>query len=159
MDRRRSLAVGAAVAGFLAVLVGIFQGLVHVAPAYEGTITTGWDGALNHEELLLAQLGAFGVVGAVASLRWRHLAVAPLFVGGVVTFYTVRAVLHYARNPGLYTEVTTHSGGAVRYVLGAEPFLLGGGGLLFVAAALGGWRSHRGQTGDADPATDRSTTA
>ena len=54
-----------AVAGTLAVVVGIHQGLVHVAPSYEGTITSGWGGELNHEEVLLAGVSALGVAGSV----------------------------------------------------------------------------------------------
>jgi hypothetical protein len=128
-----------ALAGAAAIAVGVHQGLVHVAPGYGGSIVTGWGGPLSHEEVFLARLGLVGVVGAVAARRWRRLAVAPAATGLVVLFYTFRAVLHYALEPGLYVEVTTH-GTPTRLVLGAEPILLVGGGLLLVGAGVVGWR-------------------
>lgn len=136
MQTRRYLPVLLAVAGCGAIVVGIYQGLVHVAPGYEGTIMTGWDGDPNHEEYLLAQLGVVGIAGAVASLRWKRLAAVSVGVGGIVLFYTLRAVAHYLREPGLYTEVSTYGGDSVVLILGAEPFLLGIGGLLFAGAGI-----------------------
>ncbi|GAB3324332.1 hypothetical protein EI982_11750 [Haloplanus rallus] len=142
MRSRRLVPVAVAAAGFAAVVIGIHQGLVHVAPGYEGTVTTGWDGGLNHEERLLARLALIGVVGAAAAHRWRRLAVVPVAAGGVVLFYAARAVLHYALDPGLYVTVSTYGGGSTRFVLGAEPFLLAAGGLLLVAAGVEGWRAR-----------------
>jgi len=72
MRSRRLVPVALALAGFAAVVIGIHQGLVHVAPGYEGTITTGWDGDPNHEERLLASLALLGVVGTAAARRWRR---------------------------------------------------------------------------------------
>jgi hypothetical protein len=137
-----------ALAGFVAIVVGVHQDLLHVAPGYEGTITTGWDGSLSHEELLLARLGLVGVVGAGAALRWRRLAVVPAATGVVVLLYALRAVLQYARDPGLYAPVTAFGGESVRFVLGAEPFLLVAGGALLVAAGAAGWSACSGGADD-----------
>jgi len=153
MQRRRLVSIVLALAGLIAVLVGVRQGLVHVAPSYEGTIMTGWDGPLNHEEQLLTRLAILGVVGSVAALRWRRLAVVPAAVGGVVLFYALRAVLHYALDPGLYVEVSTYAGPS-RFVLGAEPVLLVAGGALLVAAGVVRWRAN---TDDESPDTRVST--
>jgi len=139
MRTQRLVPVALAVAGFVAIVVGIHQGLVHVAPGYEGTITSGWDGAPNHEERLLARLGLVAVVATVATLRWRRLALVPVAVGGVVLFYALRAVGHYVWEPGLYTAVETYGGASLRFVLGAEPFLLVGGAVLLVVAGVRGW--------------------
>lgn len=140
MRRKPLLTVALAAVGLGAIVVGIHQELLHLVP--NGTITTGWGRSLNHEEILLARLGVLGLVGAVAATRWRYATVAPVATGLVVIFYPVRAVVHYARDPGLYTEVTASGGGTVRYVLGAEPFLLVAGGLLLVSAGVVGWRTH-----------------
>jgi len=156
MRSRRLVPVALAVTGLAVVVIGIHQGLVHVAPGYEGTITTGWDGGLNHEERLLARLALLGVVGTAAAHRWRRLAVLPVATGGVVLFYVARAVLYAARDPGLYT-VSTYRGGPIRFVLGAEPFLLGAGGLLLVAAGVGGWRRHPDRRDDDSAATTAPT--
>lgn len=158
--RRRLGALLAAVVGFGAVLVGIHQELLHVGAAYEGTIETGWGGALNHEERLLASLGAFGVVVAVVAVatRWKRAAVVPSAAGAVVLFYVARAVLHYALDPGLYTEVSVH-GDTMLFVLGAEPFSLAvGGGALVVAGVLG-WRSNATPSSDGDAAGEEPSTA
>jgi len=138
MRTRRLVPVAVAVAGLVAIVIGVRQGLVHVAPGYEGTITTGWGGDLNHEERLLARLGVVGVVGTVAALKWRHLAAVPVATGVVVLFYALRAALHYA---GLYVTVSAY-GGPTRFVLGAEPILLVVGGALLVVAGVVGWRTH-----------------
>jgi len=141
MRTRRLVPVAVAIVGLAAIVIGVRQGLVHVAPGYEGTITTGWGGDLNHEERLLSRLGLVGVGGAIAALRWRRLAVVPVATGGVVLFYALRAVLHYAVDPGLYVEVSAY-GGRTEFVLGAEPVLLVGGGALLVVAGVVGWRAH-----------------
>lgn len=151
MRNSRALPIVIAAAGFGAVVVGIYQGLVHVAPGYEGTIVTGWGRGLNHEEYLLAQLSAVGVGGAVGSLRWRRLAAVPVAAGGVVSFYSLRAVLHYAFDPGLYTEVSRHGGGSVVLVLGAEPFLLVAGGVLLAVGGVMGWRARLTRSDDVSP--------
>lgn len=156
MHRRSLFAVGAAALGFAAIAVGIYQELLHVASGYEGTIVTGWGRSLNHEEVLLARLGAVGVVGTITALRWRVVAVVPVAVGAVVVFYPVRAVVSHARRTGLYTEVPTVGGGTTRFVLGAEPFLLAAGGMLLVVAGVLVWRSHATRTGNVD-APERSS--
>jgi len=138
---RRVVPVALALAGLVAVVIGIRQELVHVAPGFEGTITTGWGGDRNHEERLLARLAFVGVVGAVAARRWRRLAAIPAATGGVVLFYALRATLHYALDPGLYVTVSAY-GGQTRLVLGAEPVLLVVGGGLLVAAGVVRWRAH-----------------
>jgi hypothetical protein len=145
---RRLLPVAVAAVGFVAVAVGVRQGLLHVAPGYEGTIVTGWGRELNHEERLLVRVAAVGVCGSVAALRWRRLAVVPVAAGVVVAFYAFRAVLQYALDPGLYVEVSTY-GGTTRLVLGAEPALLAVGGALLVAAGVAGWSApaNRGTEG------------
>jgi hypothetical protein len=139
MERERVSIILAAV-GFAAILVGIHQGLVHVAPGYEGTITSGWGGPLNHEERLLAALGAVGVVGTVATRRWKRLAVVPVATGGVVLFYALRAMFQTAQNLTLYAETTTYDGTPVAFVLGVEPVLLVAGGFLLVGAGIESWR-------------------
>lgn len=141
MNREYLVAVSVAVLGATLIGIGIFQELLHVAPAYEGTIDTGWGGPINHEEYLLAQLAAVGVVGALISGRWRGCSLVPIATGGVVLFYVVRAILYHALDPGLYTEVT-HGQTTTRLVLGAEPFLLIAGGILLVGAGGIGWRMH-----------------
>jgi hypothetical protein len=156
MRTRRLVPVAVAVAGLVAIVIGVRQGLVHVAPGYEGTITTGWGGDLNHEERLLARLGLVGVGGAIVAHRWRRLAVVPVATGGVVLFYALRAALHYALDPGLYVEVSAY-GGPTRFVLGAEPVLLVVGGTLLVVAGVTGWRDRPGRADgggiDATPST------
>jgi len=139
MRPRRLVPVAVAIVGLVAVVVGVRQELVHVAPGYEGTIMTGWGGGLNHEERLLSRLALVGVAGAAATLRWRRLAFVPVATGVVVLFYALRAVLYYALDPGLYVEVSVYSG-PTRFVLGAEPVLLVAGGALLVAAGVVGWR-------------------
>ena len=139
-------------------MIGIHQGLVHVAPGYEGTIVTGWGGKLNHEEVLLARLGAIGVGGTVAALRWKRLAVVPVAIGGVVLFYALRAILQKVLNVPLYTETTTFGGDPVVFVLGAEPFLLTVGGVLLVGAGITGWRRPAGRDEDDEMSPSASTT-
>ncbi|MGM0591966.1 MAG: hypothetical protein ACQETI_10135 [Halobacteriota archaeon] len=154
MEHHRLVPVMMAIAGCAAIVIGVHQGLVHVAPGYGGTITTGWDGDLNHEEVLLTQLGAIGVGGAVAALRWKRLASVPFVMGGVVLFYALRAVfnLFRSRTP-LYREFSLHTpgseGGSVMFILGAEPFLLAVGGLLLMGAGIAGAKS-RPPGGDTD---------
>ena len=131
-----------AVAGCAAIGIGVYQGLVHVAPGYEGTITSGWDGELSHEEVLLAQFGVVGVGGAVAAVRWKRLASVPFVMGGVVLFYTLRAMFGWFQSPGrpLYREFSPRAPGfegeTVVFILGAEPFLLAAGGLLLMGAGI-----------------------
>jgi len=97
--------MGIAVLGSIAIVVGPYQELVHARPATEATVVTGWGRGLNHEERLLALLGALGVCG-VAGTPWsKHAAAVP-----VVLFYPLRAVLHYARDPGRYAEVPSTVG-------------------------------------------------
>lgn len=141
MDDRRLLPVALALVGCATVVVGVYQGLIHVAPGYEGTIVSGWGGELNHEELLLVRLGLLAVVGTVAARRWSYLAGVPVLLGAVVVFYPVRAVYELLRAPRpLYQEVSIHGAGfggdPVMFVLGAEPFLLVAGGLLLAASGV-----------------------
>ncbi|ELZ81434.1 hypothetical protein C455_04556 [Haloferax larsenii JCM 13917] len=142
MKRQHLVAAALAVTGFGAVAFGIYQDALHVAPMYGGTIETGWGGSLNHEERLLARLGALGAVGGIAALRWRQLAIVPAVTGAIVLFYPLRAIVQWTNRPGLYTEVPTHDGGVTRFVLGAEPFFLIAGGALLVGAAVLRWRSN-----------------
>ncbi|WP_158055442.1 hypothetical protein [Halorussus halophilus] len=141
MKNNRLVPAVMAVVGFGAIVVGIQQGLVHVAPGYEGTIVTGWDGALNHEEVLLVLLGGVGIGGTVAARKWKRLASIPVAMGGIVLFYVFRAVLAQFQSPhSLYREHSLRPPGSEEYtvmvVLGAEPFLLAVGGLLLVGAGV-----------------------
>jgi len=141
MERHRLVPVAMAVAGFAAIAIGVYQGLVHVAPGYEGTIVSGWGGSLNHEELLLVQVGALGVGSVVAGRRWERLSGLSAVTGGIVLFYAFRAVFHLVQSPRpLYREFAVQGGGfegdTVAFVLGAEPFLLAVGGLLLLAAGI-----------------------
>lgn len=153
MERRALLSGGVAAAGVLVVLTGIHQELLLVRPAYEGTIMTGWDGPINHEERLLAQLSILALLGVSTAVRLRYGAVPPPVVGGVVLFYSLRAVNHHALDPGLYTGVPFIGRSTSRYVLGLEPYLLVGAGVLFVASGVIGWRIHT-DTGDQPPLMD-----
>ncbi|WP_135851981.1 hypothetical protein [Halorussus salinus] len=155
MKNRRLVPVGVAVVGCAAIVVGVYQGLIHVAPGYEGTIVSGWGGDLNHEELLLAQLGAVGVGGAVAATRWKRAATVPLVTGGIVLFYALRAVVGLFLSPTrpLYREFSPPAPGfegeTVVFVLGAEPFLLAAGGLLLAGSGIAGLRRRTpGEEGD-----------
>ena len=152
------LPVVLAVAGFATIVVGIHQGLVHVAPGYEGTIVSGWDGGLNHEERLLAGIGAVGIGGTVATLRWRRLTIVPITSGGVVLFYALRALIQKVQNVPLYVETTMHGGDPVVFILGAEPFLLITGGLLLVGAGMLGWRRHLSRNDGSAPSSAPSLT-
>lgn len=143
MKNDRLVPVVIAATGFAAIVFGIHQGLVHVAPGYEGTITTGWDGALTHEELLLALVGGVGAGGTVAALRWKRLASVPVATGGIVLYSVFRAILGQFQSPhSLYREYSLQPPGSeeftVMVVLGAEPVLLAAGGLLLVAAGIAG---------------------
>lgn len=163
MANNRLVPAVLALAGFAAIGIGVYQGLVHVAPGYEGTITSGWDGPLSHEEVLLVQLGAVGVVGTLAGSRWRHLSVVPFAAGCVVVGYAVRAVFSLLQSPRpLYREVTIDGAGfggdTVMFVLGAEPFLLVTGGLLLVGAGVGASKT-RHSAGGTDETAPRSSQA
>lgn len=137
----QALPLALAIAGFAAIVIGIYQGLVHVAPGYgELTIVTGWGGDLNHEERLLAALGAVGLGGTVGLRKWARLAVVPVAMGAIVLFYALRAMLEYVQRLPLYTEVQTYGGDPAMFIFGAEPFLLIGGGLLLIGAGIGGRR-------------------
>ncbi|UPV72932.1 hypothetical protein M0R89_10270 [Halorussus limi] len=142
MENNLLVPVVMAVAGCVAIVIGVYQGLVHVAPGYEGTIVSGWDGDLSHEEVLLVQLGAVGVGGAVAALWRKRLATVPFATGGIVVFYAFRAVFSWFRSSRrpLYREFSPRAPGfegeTVVFVLGAEPFLVAGGGLLLVGAGI-----------------------
>jgi hypothetical protein len=160
MENSRLVPIGMAIAGCAAIVIGVYQGLVHVAPGYEGTIVSGWGGGLNHEEVLLVQLGVVGVGGAVAALRWKRLASVPFAVGGIVLFYALRAVFSAFQSPArpLYREFSPRAPGfegeTVMLILGAEPFLLAGGGLVLMGAGVAGWKLRTpGETDDEVTAT------
>lgn len=141
MKHHRFVPLAMAIVGFAAIGIGVYQGLVHVAPGYKGTITSGWDGSLSHEEVLLVQLGLLGVGSVVAGLRWKRLSSISVVMGSIVLFYAVRAVFDLFQSPRpLYQEFTMHGAGfegdTVMFVLGAEPFLLAVGGLLLIGAGL-----------------------
>ena len=157
VNRRPLAVVALAALGCLAVVVGVERELLHVASGDDGLIQTGWDGRLGHEEVLLRRVSAVGAVGALAATRWRRAAVVPAAAGGVVLFYALRTVAHYAMEPGFYQETTATVGGEpTKFVLGVEPFLVVLGGLLLVAAGAVGWRMHEA-AGDAAETTKPST--
>jgi len=163
VEYERLVPVVIAIAGLAAIGIGVYQGLVHVAPGYEGTITSGWGGSPGHEEVLLVQLGAVGVGGVVAGLRWKRLSGLSSVVGSVVLFYAVRAVFGLVRSPRpLYEEFSVRGGGfegdTVMFVLGAEPFLLAAGGLLLVGAGLAPFTSRHSNRGG-EEATARPSRA
>lgn len=122
--------------------------MIHVAPGYAGTITSGWGGTLNHEERLLAGVGAVGVGGTVAARRWKRLSLVPMAAGGGVLLYALRAVVLQIRNLPLYVETTAYGGDPVVFVLGAEPFLLVAGGALLVRAGVLRWRRGSNRADD-----------
>jgi hypothetical protein len=153
MEHHRFVPVAMAIAGFAAIGVGVYQGLVHVAPGYEGTIMSGWDGRLSHEEVLLVQLGALGVGSVFAGLRWKHLSILSFIVGSTVLFYAFRAVFGLFQSPRpLYREFAVHGAGfegeTVMFVLGAGPFLLAAGGLLLIGAGITPFTSRLFEQGD-----------
>lgn len=161
MKRNRLLPVVLAVSGYAAVVIGLYQGLIHVAPGYEGTIVSGWGGELSHEEVLLGQVGAIGVGGTVAALRWKRLASVPIATGGIVLFYTLRAVFEqFQTSPPLYREFSATGGGfegdTVMLILGAEPFLLAAGGVLLIGAGIARWQ-YRTTSGESDRVTSPSS--
>lgn len=155
MDRRALRPAGVAVAGTLAVVIGIHAELLHVRPTASGTVETGWGGSLNHEETLLAGLSLLGTVGALAASRWRRVALLPQAVGGVVLFYALRAVGIYLPDPLLevYTGLPVLDGTTGRVVFGAEPYLLILGGLLLIAGGVLGLREWPG-AGDSSAAAE-----
>ena len=147
MENDRLVPAVVAAIGFTAIVFGVYQGLVHVAPGYEGTIMSGWDGDLNHEEVSLVLVGGVGIGGAVAARKWKRLASIPVGMGGIVLFSVLRAVLGQFRSPhSLYREYTLQPPGSGEYtvmiILGAEPFLLAVGGLLLVGAGIAGLKSE-----------------
>lgn len=147
-----------AIAGFAAIVIGMHQGVLHVAPGYQGTINAGGE-VPGLREWLLAGMGAVGIVGAAVSLRRKRLGVVPVAVGGVVLFEGVRTMVLAAnglRYP-LYTETTyPFSGEPIMFIFGAEPFLLIAGGGLLVVAGFVGLRGQR--DGDDGGGTSSSTT-
>jgi hypothetical protein len=152
-----------AILGCSAIVIGIFHGLIHVASGYEGMIMTGWDGDPNHEEILLAQLGVVGVAGSVAALRWNQIAIVPSVVGGIVLFYVIRTMVTLFQSPNiiLYREFSPRTPGfegeTTFFVLGAEPFLLAAGGLLFVIAGIKQLKRGIQYEGDGDMLSSSSS--
>ncbi|WP_267639709.1 hypothetical protein [Haloarchaeobius amylolyticus] len=135
------------VAGFVTVIVGVQQGIFHVAPGYQGTINAGGE-ALGRREWLLAGVGAVGVVGAALSIRRKRLSVVPVVGGGIVLFEVFRTIIiaWNALPYPLFTETTyRRSGEPVMFILGAEPFMLIAGGSLLFGAGIAGIRgsTHR----------------
>ena len=160
--RNNAMAPGIlAIAGFVAIVVGIHQGVLHVAPGYQGTINAGGD-PLGRREWLLAGVGALGVVGAVSSIRTKRLSAVPGAVGGVVLFEAFRTIVLAATGLPypLFTETTYRtSGDPVMFILGAEPFLLVAGGVLFVGAGIVGSRIQRNRGNDDEMSSPSSRTA
>ncbi|WP_277555031.1 hypothetical protein [Halobaculum limi] len=133
------------VVGLVAVIVGVQQGVLHVAPGYQGTINASEE-LFGRRKWLLTGAGAVGVVGAISSIRWKRLSVVPVAVGGIVfveglwTAILAATGLDYP----LFTETTyRRSGDPVMFILGAEPFLLVAGGVLLAGAGIAGRRVHR----------------
>ena len=150
MDRRTSFALALSVTGLIAVLVGVHQELLQFRPMYDATVETGWGGSLNHEERLLARVAVVGLLGAVASLRWRPAAVCSVGAGLVVSFYAARAVVFHASEQALYTGLPVAGGETGRLLLGTEPYWLLFGGACLVAAGV--VRLRTGGSDQSDPA-------
>jgi hypothetical protein len=149
MDRRTTVSLALAAAGLVAVVVGVHQELLQFRPMYDATVETGWGGSLNHEERLLARVAVVGLLGVVASLRWRLAAIGSLAAGLVVSFYAARAVAHHAAEGALYTGLPIAGGATGRLLLGTEPYwLLLGGACLVVAGVV---RLRTGRTAQSDP--------
>ncbi|QLG61897.1 hypothetical protein [Halorarum salinum] len=134
-----------AIAGFAAIVVGIHQGVLHVAPGYQGTINAGGE-VPGRREWLLAGMGIIGIVGAAVAPWRKRLSVVPVAVGGIVLFEAFRTMFVAAnglRYP-LYTETTyPFSGEPIMFIFGAEPFLLVAGGGFLVGAGIVGLRGRR----------------
>lgn len=148
-------------AGFVAVIVGVQQGVLHVAPGYQGTINASAE-AFGRRKWLLAGLCVVGVAGAVVSIRRKRLAVVPVAVGGVLVFEAVRTTVLAATGLPypLFAETTyRRSGEPVMFILGAEPFLLVAGGVLFVGAGIVRLREHRNREVGDDVSSPASTSA
>lgn len=161
VKERGTVPVVLAVAGFAAVVVGIHQGVVHVAPGYQGTINSGGGEVFDRRGWLLAGMGAAGIVGAAVSLRRKRLSVVPVAVGGGVLFEAFRTMILLALSLPypLYTETTyRRSGDPVMFVFGAEPFLLVAGGILLVGAGFARLRRHTDR-GRGDGVSSPSSTA
>ncbi|MBO4248326.1 hypothetical protein IL252_10925 [Halomicrobium sp. IBSBa] len=124
MNRRAALSVVLSIVGLAAVVVGIYQELLHFRPMYDATVHTAWDGRISHEERLLSRVAVVGVLGVLASFRWRRAALGAVAASAVVFFYAARAVGHYAAEGSLYTGFSVAGGDAGRFVLGAEPYWL-----------------------------------
>lgn len=134
-----------AIAGFTAIVVGVHQGVLHVAPGYQGTINAGGE-VLGRREWLLAGTGVVGIVGAAVALRRKRLSVVPVAVGGIVLFEALRTMILAANGLPypLYSETTNRlSGEPIMFVFGAEPFLLIAGGVLLVGAGIAGLGGQR----------------
>lgn len=149
------------VAGFVTVVVGVHQGVFHVAPGYQGTINAGGE-ALGRREWLLAGVGAVGVVGAALSIRRKRLSVVPAVVGGIVLFEAFRTIIiaWNALPYPLFTETTyRRSGEPVMFILGAEPFMLMAGGVLLVGAGIAGIRGYTDRENGDEMSSPPSTSA
>nr|WP_233340497.1 hypothetical protein [Haloprofundus sp. MHR1] len=149
------------IAGFVTVVVGVHQGIFHVAPGYQGTINAGGE-ALNREEWLLVGVGAVGVVGAALSVRRKRLSVVPVVGGGIVLFEAFRTtIVAWSTLPyPLFTETTYRSSGEpVMFILGAEPFMLIAGGVLLVGAGIAGIRGYTDRENGNEMSSPPSTSA
>ncbi|MFC6954860.1 hypothetical protein [Halorubellus litoreus] len=157
MDRRALLPGGVAIAGTLAIVIGVHTELLTMRPGTAGTIETGWGGSLNHEEELLAGLSVVATSSAFAAIRWRRAALLAQAVGGVVLFYALRAVVGYSFDPtlGIYTGLPVLDGTNGRVIFGAEPYLLVLGGLLLIVAGVLGFRGWP-RAGDPDTVAENT---
>ena len=146
-------------AGFVAVVVGVQQGVLHVAPGYGGTINASEE-VFGRRKWLLAGVGAVGVVGASLSSRRKRLSAVPIAVGGVVLLEAFRTTVLAATSLDypLFTETAyRRSGEPVMFVLGAEPLLLAAGGVLLVGAGIVGLRAHGNRENDEEMSPSPST--
>ena len=148
-------------AGFAVIVVGVYQGVLHVAPGYQGTINAGGE-VFSRREWLLAGMGIVGIGGAVGSLRRKQLSTVPMAVGAGVLFEAIRTMILAARGLPypLYTETAYRtSGEPVMFIFGAEPFLLLAGGVLLVGAGIVRLRGQGpGENGE-ERSSPSSTTA
>lgn len=152
MNRRTLLPAVLALAGTIAVVVGIHSQLLLFRPGVTGTIETGWGGSLNHQEILLARLSLLGAAGTVLAYRWRPVALLPVAVGSAVIFASLRAASHYLFRPTaditFFLGIPPYVGVTDEIILGPQPYSLVLGGALLISAGILTWKNGRAVAGE-----------
>lgn len=161
MQEKNMALLALAIAGFAAIVVGVYQDFLQVAPGYQGTVGAGAE-ALNRKDWLLVGIGIVGIVGAAVSHLKKRLSFVPAAVGAIVlleTFRTSILVVDTFPYP-LYTETAYRlSGDPVMFIFGAKPFLLVIGGILLVGAGIVGLRGYGDRKNGDEIAAPSSRTA